>query len=68
MNEKREIIRQTVKGTALAIFAAVGAFAVGFTSCKKRGGEDISADIVTREYNGSVYKKIGEKVTLADVV
>ena len=49
MNEKREIIRQTVKGTALAIFAAVGALAVGFTSCKKMGGDDISADIVTRE-------------------
>ena len=55
-----------IKKVPALSLAAIAAFSIA--GCMKKNNEDFLNDVVTRENYDSVYAKIGERVTIADVV
>ena len=59
-------ISSKIKKVPALSLAAIAAFSIA--GCMKKNNEDFLNDVVTRENYDSVYAKIGERVTIADVV
>ncbi len=55
------------KKRTTAITVLLSVLVLSFAGCKENTEEDILKDVVTREKYDSVYGKIGENVTIADV-